>query len=38
MYEDPNDENKVIKYGEPQKLSEKKWYWYCSLCSYREPE
>jgi hypothetical protein len=37
MYEDINDETKIAKYGEPQNLSKKPWYWECSLCHYREP-
>lgn len=37
MYENKTDEGKIIRFGELQELSVKKWYWYCSLCSYREP-
>jgi hypothetical protein len=37
MYENINDNDKIVKYGEPQELSVKIWYWYCSLCSHREP-
>jgi hypothetical protein len=32
-----SDENKIVKYGEPQQLSKKSWYYHCSLCGYRTP-
>jgi hypothetical protein len=37
MYDNREDENKIVKFGEPQDLSTKSWYYYCSLCSYRTP-
>lgn len=37
MYDDPQDENKILRMGEPTATSNKSWYYYCSICKYRTP-
>jgi hypothetical protein len=36
MFENPSDENKIPRLGEPTTLSKKRWYWDCSNCHSRE--
>jgi hypothetical protein len=37
MYENLEDEKKIVRLGEPNTTSKKSWFWECSLCHFREP-